>query len=233
VKEAITLQNYKDAKKKYPYRGKVPADARGVPFTASDKYGSYAVVTVPKAYISDTGFILRRSTPSNTWAKQTVDWMMPAGTTDAYVNVGVNTPAGWGMGNFEVTYNKAPSFIGRWSATATWANGQLTVTPVRPTNATTSGAAPDTIVVTVKKGSGDNTTNFTNNKCTISTKVFSVNIDDFAWGMDNSCNVAIAALEADTTYSLFVQASASGIGTGLASVKGFAKVVVPAAVPAP
>ena len=229
VKEAITLNNYKDSKKKYPYRGKTPADARGVPFTGSDKYGAYAVVTVPKAYIADTGFILRRSSTSNTWAKQTRDYMMPAGTTDAYINIGTNNPVDGWQGNFEVTYNKAPSFIGRWGATAAWENGQLTVTPVRPTDATTRGAAPDTIVVTVKKGSGDNTSNFTNNKCTISTKVLSVNIDDFSWGMDNTCNVAIAAGEAAQTYSVFVQASASGIGTGLASVKGFIKVVVPAA----
>lgn len=215
--------------KKTPYKGLVPADLKGVPFSGSDKYGAFATITVPKAYVADTGFIFKRSTPSNGWAKQSVDYMMPAGTTNAYVNIGTNTPVeGW-KGNFEVTYNQAPSFIGRWGATATWSNGVMTITPVRPAAASLRGAAPDTIVVTVKKGAGDNTTGFSNNKCTISASVLVPNIDDFQWAMPESCTVNVAAGPEAATYSVFVQASASGIGSGLASVKGFIKVVVPAA----
>ena len=227
----VTLLKDVKVGKVYPYRGIVPDNAEGVPFTASDSYGGVAIITVPKEVgpYSSTGFILRRSTSSSTWAKQSADWIIPNDATDAYVNVGPNSPVeGW-KGNFDVTYNSKPSFIGRYGATATYANGVITVTPVRPTAAALRGAQPDTIVVTLKKGGAS----FANNKCTISTKIFEANIDDFNWAMATSCDVAVAAGEEDTDYEVFVQASASGIGTGLASVKANAKVTVPAATPAP
>ena len=228
------LKNVKVGKV-YPYRGIVPDSAEGVPFTSSDSYGAVALIQVPKEVgpYSATGFILRRSSASETWAKQSVDWMIPNDATDAYINVGPNTPVDGWKGNFDVTYNSKPSSIGRWGATATWANGVMTITPVRPSAASLRGAQPDTIVVTVKKGAGDNTTGFSNNSCTISTKVFEANIDNFSWTMPTTCDVNVAAGEEEATYSVFVQASASGIGTGLASVKGFIKVVVPAAVVTP
>jgi len=222
----VVLKNVKVGKV-YPYAGKVPDTGEGVPFTASDSYGAVALINVPKEVgpYSATGFILRRSTPSNLWAKQSVDWMIPNDATDAYVNVGVNTPAGWGMGNFDVTYNSKPAFIGRYGATATYANGRITVTPVRPSAAALKGAQPDKIEVTLKVGGN----NFANNKCTISTKIFEANIDDFSWAMPTTCDVTVPAPGADEiTYEVFVQASASGIGTGLASAKPNAKVVVPA-----
>jgi hypothetical protein len=223
------LKNVKVGKT-FPYAGKVPDNGEGTPFTASDAYGAVALLVVPKEVgpYSSTGFILRRSTPANLWAQQGPDLIIPNDATDVYINVGKGT----GNDKYSVSYNSKPKFIGRWAATATYANGKITVTPVRPSAAALAGANPDTIVVTVKKGTGNDATNFANNKCTISTKVFG-DIADFSWSIADYCDVTVAPGEEETTYSVFVQASASGIGSGLASAKENAKVVVPAAVPAP
>jgi hypothetical protein len=232
----------KDVKvgKTYPYRGVVNDTTMGLPFTGTSKYGAFAVLSIPKEVgpYSTTGFILRRSIKGNNgdWAKQSVDWSIPNDVSDVYVNVGLRAPGGesW-QGNYEISYGKAPSFVGRWGATATFANGKITVTPVRPTAAALRGAAPDTIVVTVKRGTENGGASFTGNKCTISTKIFAASIDDFAWDMASSCDVAIADADRteDTTYMVFVQASASGIGTGIASAKENKRVVVPAIVVTP
>ena len=199
------------------YKGKVDAALTGVPFTAADKLGSVASFKVARAYLPDAGFLLRRPVGANGWGDghlQTGDFHPVAGALDYYLAVGSN----------EVT-TTAPTYVGRYGATASWANGKLTVTPVRPTAPSLKGFAPDSIKVEAKKGS-------TTLTCTITNTAFAPVIGNAAWATPSSCQIDIAqpAHTVDNTgsqtWEVFVQASATGVGSALKGPNKSAKVVV-------
>ena len=193
--------------KTYPYRGKVAADLKGWPFVGEDKYGAYAIVQGVGVYSDSRGVIVRRSTPTNNWAKQSANYQwgegrangLPRTGTDMWVSIGSN----------EAHYS-VPTFVGRYGATATYANGNLTVTPVRPAHATMKGMFPSKIVVTAKKGA-------TTKTCTIESTATAAVVDSASWDLASSCDMAIAAPAAGEdaqTWEIFVQAE-SVIGKAL------------------
>ena len=202
---------------KYPYKGKVSATLVGVPFTGSDKYGAFAVVKLPRVYVSTLGFLVKRATPAADWDDnvKSVDFKaesgngVAAGTTEAWIQVGAST-----------LQHKAPTFVGRYGATATYANGVVTVTPVRPSHVSLQGAKADKIVVTIKKGA-------TSKTCTIQNTATAA--ADQRWATPESCDIAVAAGEEVATWDVFVQGSAVGVGTALIGPNRSTKVVVPAA----
>jgi hypothetical protein len=119
-------------------------------------------------------------------------------TTDVYLAFGTS----------ETTF-KAPTFVGRYGATATYANGNLTVTPVRPSHASLKGMFPTKIEVKAIKGA-------TTKTCTIESKATALGVADANWNLASSCDIAIAAPAAGDdpqTWEIYVQAS-SIIGTG-------------------
>jgi hypothetical protein len=188
---------------KYPYKGKVGVDFTGHPFTGTDKYGAFAVIKLPRVYVSTLGFLVKRSTLTTNWDDnvKSTDFKgdngnnVAAGTTEAWLQVGGSTLT-----------HKAPTFVGRYGATATWANGKITVTPVRPTAPSLQGAMADKIVVTAKKGG-------TTKTCTIASSA--VAATGQAWAMPASCDMDVAAGADAQTWEIFVRGSATGVGTAL------------------
>jgi len=201
-----------------PYKGKVQAATTGWPFVGEDKYGAYAIVKTARVYAGSTGLVLRRSSSTNDWpGVQSPDYKadtnngLPVGGTDLYV----------AFGTAEVT-TTAPSFVGRYGATATWANGTLTVTPVRPASARMRGIFPTKIVVTAKKGG-------TTKTCTISSSATAATYGDAHWALPESCDMTVAAPAAGgdpQTWEIFVNASTDGVGTALLGPNPAVKVTV-------
>ena len=203
----------------YPYKGKVPADLPGVPFSGTDAYGAFAVIKLPRAYVSSLGFLVKRSSPTVAWEDRvkSTDFKgdnhnnVAAGSVESYVQVGGS----------ELT-TKAPDFVGRYGATATFAAGTITVTPVRPSHVSMKGAFPDKIVVTAKKGATVKT-------CTIQANPNAA-FADARWGLGGSCDITSIATPAhgdgDATWEIFVQASSGKLVGPGATDKANAKVVV-------
>jgi len=197
-----------------PYKGKVDAALTGVPFVKADKFGSIATFKVARAYASEAGFLLRRPVGANGWGDghlQTTDFHPVAGQLDYYLP----------MGGAEVT-TSLPTFVGRYGATAAWANGKLTVTPVRPAAAQLKGFLPDSIKVTVKKGA-------TSLSCTIANTALAPVIANAAWATPSSCQVDVAQPahgDGAATWEVFVQGSATGVGSALIGPNKATKVVV-------
>ena len=202
---------------KYPYKGKVSAAITGVPFSGSDKYGAFAVIKLPRVYVSTLGFLVKRSTPTADWDDnvKSTDFKsdnnnnVAPGTTEAWLQVGGSKLS-----------HTAPTFVGRYGATATYANGVVTVTPVRPAALSLQGALADKIVVTIKKGA-------TSKTCTIQNAATAAT--DARWATPSSCDIAVAPGAELATWDVFVQGSAVNVGTALIGPNRSAKVVVPAA----
>ncbi len=213
--QTVALSKFKVGSK-FPYKGKVSATITGVPFTGSDKYGAFAVIKLPRVYVSTLGFLVKRATPTSDWDDnvKSTDFKgdnnnnVAAGTTEAWIQVGASTLS-----------HKAPTFVGRYGATATYANGKVTVTPVRPAAASLQGALADKIVVTIKKGA-------TSKTCTIQNAATAA--AEQRWATPTSCDIDVAAGAEEATWDVFVQGSAVGVGTALIGPNRSAKVVVPA-----
>ena len=193
--------------KVYPYRGKIPAaedqNNHGWPFVGEDSYGAYAIVPQFPAYASSVGLIPRRGDSTGAWKLQ-------SGNFDADHNNGLGTATGTdlyiALGSGE-SYSKVPAFVGRYGATASYADGKLTVTPVRPSYAGLKGAYPTSIEVTAVKGP-------TKKTCTIATTATKATLDGAAWGLAESCDIAIVAGDSAATWEIYVQAVAAGVGKG-------------------
>ncbi|MCX6485205.1 MAG: hypothetical protein NTX78_00940 [Rhodoluna sp.] len=213
--QTVALSKFKVGSK-FPYKGKVSATITGVPFTGSDKYGAFAVIKLPRVYVSTLGFLVKQSTPAADWNDnvKSTDFKsdnnnnVAAGTTEAWIQVGGSTLS-----------HKAPTFVGRYGATATYANGVVTVTPVRPSAPSLQGALADKIVVTIKKGA-------TSKTCTIQNAATAA--AEPRWATPSSCDIAVAPGAEVATWDVFVQGSAIGVGTALIGPNRSAKVVVPA-----
>jgi len=213
--QTVALSKFKVGSK-FPYKGKVSATITGVPFTGSDKYGAFAVIKLPRVYVSTLGFLVKRSTPASDWDDnvKSTDFKgdngnnVAAGTTEAWIQVGASTLS-----------HKAPTFVGRYGATATYANGKVTVTPVRPAAASLQGALADKIVVTIKKGA-------TSKTCTIQNTATAA--AENRWATPASCDIDVAQGAEAATWDVYVQGSATGVGTALIGPNRSNKVVVPA-----
>ena len=196
------------------YKGKVDANLTGVPFVSADKFGSVATFKVARAYMSEVGFLLRRPVGANGWGDghlQTTDFHVLAGATDYYLPIGGS----------EVT-TSAPTYVGRYGATASWTAGTLTVTPVRPTAPSLKGMLPDSIKVTVKKGA-------TSKTCTIANTALAPVIANAAWATASTCDIAVAQPahgDGAATWDVFVQGSATNVGQALLGPNRSTKVVV-------
>jgi hypothetical protein len=205
--------------KTYPYKGKVSATLTGFPFVGEDKYGAYAIIKTASVYAESVGIVLRRSTTTNDWAKQSGDYKNADGLTNGLKVA--NSAMYIAIGSADVSYT-LPTFVGRWSATAAYANGQLTVTPVQPAHPSMRGMYPSKIVVTAKKGG-------TTLTCTISTKAFATVVDSAAWALDSNCSMPVtapAAGEDPQVWEVFVQAEAARVGKALLGPTPAAKVTV-------
>jgi len=193
--------------KVYPYRGKIPAaedqNNHGWPFVGEDSYGAYAIVPQFPAYASSVGLIPRRGDSTGAWKLQ-------SGNFDSDHSNGLGTATGTdlyiALGSGE-SYSKVPAFVGRYGATASYANGNLTVTPVRPSYAGLKGAYPTSIEVTAVKGP-------TKKTCTIATTATKATLDGASWGLAESCDIAIVAGDSAATWEIYVQAVAAGVGKG-------------------
>lgn len=205
--------------KTYPYRGKTKADTKGWPFVGEDKYGAFAIVKTMGVYSGSTGLVLRRSQPDNDWAGvQSGDYKWTDGFSNGLPKVGTSM---WiSLGSNEAHYS-VPTFVGRYGATATFSNGNLTVTPVRPAHPAMRGMFPSKIVVTAKRGANTKT-------CTIQNNVTQATFAGATWALPSSCDMAVTASpDEDQTWDIYVQAeSVIGKGPG-ATDKPNAKVVVP------
>ncbi|MEY2815479.1 MAG: hypothetical protein RJA78_55 [Actinomycetota bacterium] len=209
--------------KTYPYKGKVATTQTGWPFVGEDKYGAYAIVKSMAVYSENVGMVLRRSTVANEWAGvQSADYKkdnsngLKPGITDLYLAFGTDE-----------TYTKVPTFVGRYGATATYANGNITVTPVRPAHSSLKGMFPTKIEVKAIKGATVKT-------CTIQNQATNAVYASASFGLPESCDIAVTAPAAGDdaqTWNIFVQASASGVGSGPgATDKPNAKVTIEAPV---
>jgi hypothetical protein len=105
------------------------------------------------------------------------------------------------------SYSKVPAFVGRYGATASYANGNLTVTPIRPSYAGLKGAYPTSIEVTAVKGP-------TKKTCTIATTATKATLDGASWGLAESCDIAIVAGDTAAVWEIYVQAVSAGVGKG-------------------
>ena len=224
-KWTIVKKTVKTTTKTYPYKGKVKSDTTGWPFVGEDKYGAYAIVQTMDVYSDNAGLVLRRSQPDNDWAGvQSGDYKWTDGYSNGLPKSGVDM---WiSLGSNEAHYT-VPNFVGRYGATAAFANGTLTVTPVRPAHPSMRGMFPSKIVVTAKKGP-------TTKTCTIQNNVTQATFAGAAWALPASCDMAVTASpDEDQTWEVYVQAeSVIGKGPG-ATDKPNAKVVVPQAVVVP
>jgi hypothetical protein len=115
--------------------------------------------------------------------------------------------------------HKVPTFVGRYTATAAYANGKITVTPVRPSHVSLQGALGDKIVVTAKKGA-------TTLTCTIASTAQAA--ASGSWSLASSCDIAVAQTAEAQNWEITVNASATGVGTALKSVQPNVKLTVPA-----
>jgi hypothetical protein len=195
--------------KTYPYKGKVAADLKGWPFVGEDKYGAYAIVQGVGVYSDSRGVIVRRSTLTNNWAKQSQNYQygdgrangLPRTGTDMWVSIGSNE-----------THYTVPTHVARYGATAVYANGNLTVTPVRPSHVAMKGMFPSKIVVTAKKGA-------TTKTCTIASTATAALVENANWDLASSCDMAITAPAAGDdpqVWEVYVQAeSVVGKGPGM------------------
>jgi len=196
--------------KTYPYRGKVKDDTTGWPFVGEDKYGAYAIVQTMGVYSGSTGLVLRRSQPTNDWAGlQSPDYKWTDGFSNGLPKVGVDM---WlSIGSGEVAYS-VPTHVARYFATAAYADGNLTVTPVRPSHPSMKGMFPTKIVVTAKKGA-------TTKTCTVATNADQALFAGASWNLPSSCSMAIAkpaAGEDAQVWEVYVQAeSVVGKGPGM------------------
>ena len=196
--------------KTYPYKGKVKDDTTGWPFVGEDKYGAFAIVQTMGVYSGSTGLVLRRSQPTNDWAGvQSPDYKWTDGFSTGLPKVGVDM---WlSIGSGEVAYS-VPTHVARYGATASYANGNLTVTPVRPSHVAMKGMFPTKIVVTAKKGA-------TTKTCTIATTADQTAFAGASWNLPSSCAMAITAPAAGDdpqVWEVYVQAeSVVGKGPGM------------------
>jgi hypothetical protein len=196
--------------KTYPYRGKVKDDTTGWPFVGEDKYGAFAIVQTMGVYSGSTGLVLRRSQPTNDWAGlQSPDYKWTDGNSNGLPKVGVDM---WlSIGSGEVSYS-VPTHVARYGATAAYADGNLTVTPVRPSHVAMKGMFPTKIVVTAKKGA-------TTKTCTVATNADQALFAGASWNLPSSCSMAIAkpaAGEDAQVWEVYVQAeSVVGKGPGM------------------
>jgi hypothetical protein len=196
--------------KTYPYKGKVKDDTTGWPFVGEDKYGAYAIVQTMGVYSGNTGLVLRRSQPTNDWAGlQSPDYKWTDGNSNGLAKVGVDM---WlSVGSGEVSYS-LPKFVARYGATAAYANGNLTVTPVRPSHVAMKGMFPTKIVVTAKKGA-------TTKTCTIANNAAQTAFAGASWNLPSSCDMAITAPalgDDPQVWEVYVQAeSVVGKGPGM------------------
>ena len=196
--------------KTYPYRGKVKDDTTGWPFVGEDKYGAFAIVQTMGVYSGSTGLVLRRSQPTNDWAGlQSPDYKWTDGNSNGLPKVGVDM---WlSIGSGEVAYS-VPTHVARYGATAAYADGNLTVTPVRPSHVAMKGMFPTKIVVTAKKGA-------TTKTCTVATNADQALFAGASWNLPSSCSMAIAkpaAGEDAQVWEVYVQAeSVVGKGPGM------------------
>jgi Bacterial pullanase-associated domain len=202
------------------YKGKVNKDLTGWPFVGQDSYGAYAIVTAGPDP-SGVGLVLRRSgkigkgaIPGNGWGgPQSGDFKsdnhnnLVAGKSDYWMAVGGNE-----------LFTSQPTYVGRYGATATYANGKVTVTPVRPSHASLKGAMPDKIVVTIKKGN-------VSKSCTITSTALALTAP--SWGLGTSCDIAMKQTATDDTWTVWVQGSATGVGAALVGPKESAKITIP------
>jgi hypothetical protein len=203
------------------YKGKVNKDLTGWAFTGSDAYGSYAVV---KAGVdpSGVGLVLRRSGKIGKAALSSSGW-----NGDSYQSVDITglvsgkTDYWVAIGSGEL-FKSQPYYVGRYGATATYANGKFTVTPVRPSHVSLSGAMPDKIVVTIKKGL------LVSKTCSIVSGAFAAVSTTFKLSLPTSCDIAYKQGKTAETWNVFVQGSAAGVGAALVGPTQAAKVVVPA-----
>jgi len=196
--------------KTYPYKGKVKDDTTGWPFVGEDKYGAFAIVQTMGVYSGSTGLVLRRSQPTNDWAGlQSPDYKWTDGNSNGLPKVGVDM---WlSIGSGEVAYS-VPTHVARYFATAAHADGNLTVTPVRPSHPSMKGMFPTKIVVTAKKGA-------TTKTCTVATNADQATFAGASWNLPSSCSMAIAkpaAGEDAQVWEVYVQAeSVVGKGPGM------------------
>jgi hypothetical protein len=214
-KVVTTIVNKKPVKKTvvtktYPYKGKVKDDTTGWPFVGEDKYGAYAIVQTMGVYSGSTGLVLRRSQPTNDWAGlQSPDYKWTDGNSNGLPKVGVDM---WlSIGSGEVAYS-VPTHVARYFATAAYADGNLTVTPVRPSHPSMKGMFPTKIVVTAKKGA-------TTKTCTVASNADQATFAGASWNLPSSCSMAIAkpaAGEDAQVWEVYVQAeSVVGKGPGM------------------
>jgi hypothetical protein len=210
--------------KTYPYKGKVKADNDGWPFVGEDKYGAYAIVKTKDVYSDSVGIVLRRSQPDNNWPGDQIkspDYKWTDGNSNGLPKVGTDMYLSIGSGDVSYT---APTYVARYGATAAYANGNLTVTPVRPAHASLKGMFPTKIVVTAKKGP-------TTKTCTIASSASQAAFAGALWALPSSCSMAVEASPDEAqTWEVYVQAeSVVGKGPG-ATDKPNVKVTVPQAV---
>jgi hypothetical protein len=218
-----------------PYAGKIPStpgDANEAwPFVGEDKYGAYAIVKTMRVYSGATGLILRRSSAVSAW-KSGANTEHGVQTTDFGNNNGTGLPlvgsdVYLSVGSAE-TYKTVPAFVGRYGATATYADGKLTVTPVRPSHVSLQGMFPTKIVVTAKRGANATAT------CTIQSKATATVHADASWALPESCEMTIAAPTTGShTWEVFVQAEAIGVGKALLGPTPAKKVTITAPVVVP
>ncbi len=206
------------------YKGKVDANLTGWAFTGSDSYGSYAIVKTARVYAASVGLVLRRSgkigagtIPANGWGgPQSGDYKNTDGNTNGFK---LGTSEYWMSVGSSDLLTKKPTYVGRYGATATYANGKITVTPVRPSHASLQGMYGDKIVVTAKKGA-------TTKTCTIATTALATVSP--AWGLASSCDIDVAQGAEAQNWEISVNASATGVGTAIKSVQPNKKLTIAA-----
>lgn len=206
----------------YPYKGKVPATLRGIPFSGSDKYGAYAVIKMPRIYVQTLGFLVKRSSPTVAWEDRvkSADFKaesnngVAAGSVESFVQMGANYLS-----------STAPAFTGRLTATATYSNGKITVTPVYPSAPSLRGALPDSIVVSAKKGATTKTCEIKN--------TYNAAFDVANWALASSCEITDMPIpsftDGDATWDIFVQGTSTGTGKAALGPNRAAKIVIPKA----
>jgi hypothetical protein len=206
----------------YPYKGKVGADLTGVPFSGSTKYGAFAVIKLPRIYVQTLGFLVKRSAVGTDWSDnvKSTDFKpennnnVAAGSVESFVQMGASYLS-----------SKAPAFTGRLTATATFSNGTITVTPVMPSAPSLRGALPDSIVVTAKKGATTKTCEIKNTYNAVFASAF--------WGLAGTCEITgiptPAKADGDANWDIFVQGTSTSTGKAALGPQRAAKIVVPAA----
>jgi len=206
----------------FPYKNKVGVDLPGVPFSGSDKYGAYAVIKLPRIYVQTLGFLVKRSAVGTDWSDnvKSTDFKaeagngVAAGSTESFIQMGASHLS-----------STAPAFTARLTATATYSNGTITVTPVFPSAASLRGARPDSIVVTAKKGA-------TTKTCTIA-NTYNAAFASAYWGLAGNCEITgiptPAAADGDATWDITVQGTSTSTGKAALGPQRAAKIVVAAA----